>query len=104
MAGMKAPSGSRLALLATLATSIPLGACSSSSPATPGPDADASATDPMWCGRGTDVPGATAATGFCLKSFAQVAEARGIAFAPNGDLFVAAPSESAPGGASGGPG
>jgi glucose/arabinose dehydrogenase len=58
----------------------------------------------MWCGRGTDVLGAKAAGGFCLKSFAQVTEARGIAFAPNGDLFVAAPSESAPGGANGGPG
>ena len=57
----------------------------------------------MWCGRGTDVMGATSADGFCLKSYAQITEARAITFAPNGDLFVAAPSASAPGGASGGP-
>jgi glucose/arabinose dehydrogenase len=56
----------------------------------------------MWCGRGVDVPSVKAANGFCLKTYSQVAEARAIAFAPNGDLFVASPSESAPGGASGG--
>jgi glucose/arabinose dehydrogenase len=59
---------------------------------------------PMWCNRGTDVMGATPAAGFCLKVFSHVPEARAITFAPNGDLFVAAPSESAPGGANGGPG
>ena len=68
----------------------------------PTPPPDASATDPLWCGRGTDVTGGTPPNGFCLKSFAQIDEARGITFAPNGDLFVASPSESAPGGASGG--
>jgi glucose/arabinose dehydrogenase len=42
--------------------------------------------------------GAKAADGFCLKSYAQIAEARTIAFAPNGDLFVSSPSETTPGG------
>jgi glucose/arabinose dehydrogenase len=62
----------------------------------------ASATAPLWCGRGLDVPGAKPADGFCLKGYADVKEARAIAFAPNGDLFVASPSEAAPGGAFGG--
>ena len=66
------------------------------------PPGDASATDPLWCGRGTDVFDAKATDGFCLKSYAQIPEARGMVVAPNGDLFVASPSESAPGGASGG--
>jgi glucose/arabinose dehydrogenase len=56
----------------------------------------------MWCGRGFNVAGATPAAGFCLKTFAQIPEARALAFAPNGDLFVSSPSESAPGGANGG--
>jgi glucose/arabinose dehydrogenase len=64
----------------------------------------ASADAPAWCGRGLDVPGAQAASGFCLKSYAQISEARALVFAPNGDLFVSSPSESAPGGASGGTG
>jgi glucose/arabinose dehydrogenase len=99
---MKVAPGIRLAALAALASA---GACSSGTPmTTPPPNPDASATDPNWCGRGTDVIGAKPADGFCLKSFAQIPEARGIVFAPNGDLFVAAPSESAPGGANGGPG
>jgi glucose/arabinose dehydrogenase len=100
MAGMKAPPGIRLAGLAALTL---LGACSSTAPLTMTPPPDASASDPMWCGRGTNVTGGKPTDGFCLKSFAQITEARGITFAPNGDLFVAAPSESAPGGASGGP-
>ena len=43
-------------------------------------------------------------TASASSSYAQIGEARAIVFAPNGDLFVAAPSESAPGGANGGPG
>jgi glucose/arabinose dehydrogenase len=102
MARMKAPLGIRLAGLAALAL---VGACSSSAPVTtPPPTPDANVTDAQWCGRGTDVTGAKPADGFCLKSFAAITEARGIVFAPNGDLFVAAPSESAPGGANGGAG
>jgi glucose/arabinose dehydrogenase len=88
--------------LPALAALLLLDACSGSSPITTGGPSDASSTDPMWCGRGTDVPGAKPASGFCLKSYAQIDEARVITFAPNGDLFVASPSESAPGGASGG--
>jgi glucose/arabinose dehydrogenase len=108
----KLSSGTRLAGLVGLAAAIGLGACSSSSApeqvdtgmTPPPPQGDASSTDPLWCGRGTDVPGAQAPAGFCLKRYAQVSEARTMAFAPNGDLFVGAPSENAPGGASGGPG
>jgi glucose/arabinose dehydrogenase len=82
-----------------------LGGCSggSSPPAVP-PSPPPNSTDPMWCGRGTDVMGASAADGFCLKSYAQIGEARALVAAPNGDLFVAAPSAPTPGGASDGPG
>ncbi|HVR01931.1 MAG TPA: hypothetical protein VMT47_07360 [Polyangia bacterium] len=65
---------------------------------------DVNATDPMWCGRGTDVVGATAADGFCLKRYASIGEARALVVAPNGDLFVAGPSRDTAGGAQGGPG
>src|SRR5882724_10844592 len=101
----------RGAAAATVATL--LGACSSPAltistmPDADFPEAgaaDASATDPMWCGRGTDVKGAKPADGFCLKHYASVGEARALALAPNGDLFVAGPSRGTPGGASGGPG
>lgn len=99
---MDLPYARRLAGVAAVAT---LAACSSSTPppmmiALP---SDASASDPLWCGRGTNVMGATPATGFCLKSYAQIGEARTMVLAPNGNLFVGAPSDSAPGGASGGP-
>jgi glucose/arabinose dehydrogenase len=112
MAGMKAPSGRDLLLLAATAL---LGACSGSSSETPPqPPVDAGDsgmtgdTNPpdstTWCGRGADVANAVAANGFCLKEYAKVKEARAIAMAPNGDLFVAAPQAGTPGGASGGPG
>jgi glucose/arabinose dehydrogenase len=65
---------------------------------------DVNATDPMWCGRGTDVSGAKAADGFCLKHYASIGEARALVLAPNGDLFVAGPSHDTAGGARGGPG
>jgi glucose/arabinose dehydrogenase len=68
------------------------------------PPTDANANAPTFCGRGVDVPGATPPAGFCLKQYAKVVEARTITFAPNGDLFVGAPSVGTPGGASGGPG
>ena len=63
---------------------------------------DVNATDPMWCGRGTDVVGATAADAFCLKHYASIGEARALVVAPNGDLFVASPSRDTAGGARGG--
>src|SRR6266853_159818 len=64
---------------------------------------DVNATDPTWCGRGTDVVGAKAADGFCLKHYASIGEARALVLAPNGDLFVAGPSRDTAGGAHGGP-
>src|SRR5436190_13586883 len=86
---------------AVLAAGSLAAACSGSgSPAKP---IDA-ALDPYYCGRGMTVPGVIPPDGFCLKHFAQVTEARTLALAPNGDLFVGAPSMGTPGGASGGPG
>jgi glucose/arabinose dehydrogenase len=55
-----------------------------------------------FCELGADVIGASVPGGFCLRRFATVKEARTMAFAPNGDLFVAAPSTGTAGGASGG--
>ncbi len=79
-------------------------------PAIPGtsctPRDAAIATGPKFC----DLPGAeaplTVPDGFCAREFttAPITEPRVLRFAPNGDLFVAAPAESTPGGASGGPG
>ncbi|HSO34941.1 MAG TPA: hypothetical protein VLT33_20570, partial [Labilithrix sp.] len=55
---------------------------------------------------GTDAPGLIVPPEFCAREFTTtpIAEARVIRFAPNGDLFVAAPSMLTPGGASDGPG
>src|SRR5581483_9504378 len=70
-------------------------------PSAPTPiDAPAAAA----CAGGAAVPGATLPAGMCLQKYADVGEARALVFAPNGDLFVAAPSKGAPGGAEGGPG
>jgi glucose/arabinose dehydrogenase len=57
-----------------------------------------------FCDLGVDVPGATVPGGFCLRRYGTVKEGRAMTFAPNGDLFVAAPSMGTAGGASGGPG
>jgi glucose/arabinose dehydrogenase len=57
-----------------------------------------------FCALGSDVAGAVVPDGFCLRRFATVLEARTIAFARNGDLFVGAPSKPTAGGASNGPG
>lgn len=59
---------------------------------------------PPFCTLGRDVPGAVVPAGFCLRRFATVNAPRTLVFAPNGDLFVGAPSTPMPGGASGGPG
>ncbi len=78
-----------------------------------GPAPTCVATD-LAAGTGTkfcDLPGPEA-TGlsvppeFCVREFTttSVTEPRVIRFAPNGDLFVAAPSMSTPGGAGNGPG
>lgn len=53
---------------------------------------------------GADAAGAQIPRGFCMRQFAVIREARVLTFAPNGDLFVASPSVSAPGGAAGGEG
>ncbi len=74
------------------------------SAAAPDAPSDVDATAPTFCGRGVDVAGVTPPAGFCLKLFATLAEPRSLVFAPNGDLFVGAPSSPTPGGASGGPG
>jgi len=52
---------------------------------------------------GVDVPGAVVPPGFCLREYVRVRAPRNLAFAPNGDLFVAAPATSTPGGSAGGP-
>jgi glucose/arabinose dehydrogenase len=55
---------------------------------------------------GTDATALTVPPEFCVREFTTtpVIEARVLRFAPNGDLFVAAPSMDTPGGASDGPG
>jgi glucose/arabinose dehydrogenase len=57
-----------------------------------------------WCELGGDVPGAVVPEGFCLRHFASVRAPRTLAFAPNGDLFVGAPTLFTGGGSVGGPG
>jgi glucose/arabinose dehydrogenase len=59
---------------------------------------------PKFCELGTDVPAASVPGGFCLRKFATIGVPRTMVFAPNGDLFVGAPSAGTAGGASGGPG
>jgi glucose/arabinose dehydrogenase len=83
-----------------------LTACSGGAGGKPPPDPspDGDPTSPTFCGRGANVFGVVPPAGFCVKHFVQIDEARAIAFAPNGDLFVSAPSHGTPGGASGGKG
>jgi glucose/arabinose dehydrogenase len=64
-------------------------------------------TGPKFCELpGTDVTELTVPPEFCVREFTRtpVGEARVLRFAPNGDLFVAAPSMATVGGASDGPG
>ncbi len=68
------------------------------------PTEEAGVQPASYCGRGADVPGVTPPAGFCVKRYAVIVEARAMVVAPNGDLFVAAPSMATPGGALGGPG
>jgi glucose/arabinose dehydrogenase len=99
---MKFPGRSVVCLLAAGA----LSACSSSNLKGPdipdGPIGDPNA--PTFCERGQDVIGVTPPDGFCLKYYAQIGEARSLAVAPNGDVFVGAPGRVTSGGATGGPG
>jgi len=65
------------------------------------------ATGPKFCELpGADAPEIKVPEGFCVREFTTtpVYETRVMRFAPNGDLFIAAPSEGTPGGAIGGPG
>ncbi|MEO6603534.1 MAG: hypothetical protein ABIQ16_26860 [Polyangiaceae bacterium] len=55
-----------------------------------------------FCALGERVEGAVVPSGFCVRRFASITEARTLVFAPNGDLFVAAPSLATPGGAASG--
>jgi len=67
-----------------------------------------------WCSVGTPISQAMLPAGYCARLFAgspdgvlahsPVMEPRVLAVAPNGDVFVSAPSTPTPGGASGGPG
>lgn len=82
------------------------------------PEVDAPGADlplgPTWCSVGRTVTQGRLPAGYCVKLFAgspdgnvahsPVMEPRVMAFAPNGDLFVSAPSMSTVGGAFGGPG
>jgi glucose/arabinose dehydrogenase len=71
-------------------------------PADLGPQPDVAAN--AYCALGSNVAGAVVPPGFCLRRYAGIEEARTLAIAPNGDLFVGAPSRATPGGAAGGPG
>jgi glucose/arabinose dehydrogenase len=94
-----------VSFVGSLLTAATLVAACSGSPAAPPDQKDGSTYPPgTFCARGKDVPGVTPAQGFCLREYARVGEARSLALAPNGDLFVGAPSTSTSGGASGGPG
>ncbi len=81
----------------------------------PAPDVPVDApVGATWCATGTTVTQGRLPPGYCVKLFvgspdgsvahSPVMEPRVMVFAPNGDLFVSAPSTSTPGGASGGPG
>jgi len=64
------------------------------------------AAGPAFCSIGGAVAGVVVPTGYCLRQFVapmDLREPRVMSFAPNGDLFIAAPSTGAPGGAGGGP-
>jgi glucose/arabinose dehydrogenase len=90
----------------SLLAAVGLAACGSTKPSSPaipdGPIGDPNAA--TFCERGQDVLGVTPPAGFCMKYFAQVGEARSLSIAPNGDVFVGAPSRPTSGGATGGPG
>jgi hypothetical protein len=60
--------------------------------------------DRDFCTSGREVPGLTAPPGFCVRKYSNVRVARVMALAPNGDLFVAAPTNAFATGISGGPG
>lgn len=75
--------------------------------AMPVPVCDGCAPGTAFCDLpGKDTDALTVPQGFCAREFyaPRVIEARVIRFAPNGDLFLAAPSMATPGGAAQGPG
>jgi glucose/arabinose dehydrogenase len=93
-------------VLASL-SAVGLAACGNTKP-TQTPDIpDGSTGNPdaaTFCERGVDVLGLTPPEGFCVKYYAQIGEPRSLSIAPNGDVFVGAPSRATSGGATGGPG
>jgi glucose/arabinose dehydrogenase len=72
----------------------------SDAPSCTDPVAQGELTGTPWCDLPLPaVPGVTVPEGFCIRRYANVPTARVLAFAPNGDLFVASPSAGTPGGA-----
>ncbi len=67
-------------------------------------DSAGTPVDRDFCATGAAVPGLTAPPGFCVRKYSDVRVARVMALAPNGDLFVAAPTNANATGISGGPG
>jgi glucose/arabinose dehydrogenase len=67
-------------------------------------DAQETGAPSTLCATGVPVPGATVPAGFCIRQYASVVEARTLTAAPNGDIFVGAPTRPTPGGAFDGPG
>src|SRR5262245_8417120 len=67
--------------------------CSDSPPAPPPP------LGVLFCDLPANAPDAHVPDGFCVRRFAVVKTPRTLAFAPNGDLFVASPAIQTPGGA-----
>jgi len=67
---------------------------------------DVPAPTKKWCDTGTDAPGIQVPAGFCVREYTTtpILEARVLRFAPNGDLFVTAPSLTTVGAARGGTG
>lgn len=55
-----------------------------------------------WCdlpmGADAEVRGITVPAGFCVRRYGRIAHARVMAFSPSGDLFLASPSTTGPGG------
>jgi len=67
--------------------------------ASAGDSSNGGALPTTYCSLSSPVQGAIPAPGFCARNFARVATPRTLLVAPNGDLFIGAPSASTPGGA-----
>jgi glucose/arabinose dehydrogenase len=78
-----------------------LTACLTACPGKPPPPPPAG---PYFCDLPGAVSGISVPDDLCVHKFASIRAPRVLAFAPNGDLFVASPSVATPGGAPPGPG